>query len=161
MGFEPLPADPDHRIDAWSTLMDMWSTMQERHDRRAAHQTQAVAFMAWYAQHLQGVREEAQPPVAEDSGALTRAEQTEQAEQARLALRRRNNQAEQQLQALRYFAWMLISEKMSREWTSYDAPEASLQERHLQFLEEAAGAAPESPGLISGEEALLRGIPHP
>lgn len=160
-GFEPLPADPDRRIDAWTTLMDMWSAMQERHDRRAASQTEAVAFMAWYAQHLQGVREEAQPEAAQPPETATRAHRREQARQDRLALEHREDQADQQLQALRYFAWVLISEKMSREWTSYDAPEASLQERHLQFLEEAAGAAPESPGLISGEEELLRGIPHP
>ncbi len=152
-GFEPEPADSERRLEAWRTLMDMWSTMQEIHDRRVAHQREALSFMAWYAQHLQGVREEAPPREAP----ATREERRE----AGSALRRRDAQAGEQRQALRYFAWVLIAEKMSREWGPFPDPDPRVQERHLQFLEEAAGASRTRRGMISGVPDLLRGIPHP
>jgi len=95
-GFEPEPADVERRLEARTTLMDMWSTMKEIHDRRVAHQREALSFMAWYAQRLHGVREEAPSREAP----ATREERREAGD----ALRRRESQAGEQRRALRYFA---------------------------------------------------------
>jgi len=131
-------------------VLHLRSRMQEIHDRAASAQTASRVFLEWYTQQSTAGREQA-PPLP-TPGALPRREE-------RRALGERESQAQEQRQTLRYFGWVLVAEQMAREWEPYTTVDPTIQERHLLFLEEAAGRGSLG-GSISGRRGMLTGVPH-